>query len=152
MRRGVVKDKDFYAAWNAAHDYCHCCGIAQHLAPSDYGGVGISTHHVVKSGRSDEACNLLRLCGRCHDLAEGHTIRRPDRTTWPKLSLAVCLSIKLVRDPDDFDPVRLAALFGRRLPDALPIPDVFEESYRARRPWDVRHYQGGFDVQEIIEP
>jgi len=36
---------------------------------------GISTHHICKFRRSDEACNLIRLCQTCHDRAELKRVR-----------------------------------------------------------------------------
>lgn len=126
---GAIDDDEWYAGWNREHTFCHCCGIPEGMAAS-MRWPGLSTHHMVKQGRSDEACNLLRLCQRCHDLAEGHQIRDPDTGGYfPKLPLAVCLTIKLEREPGDYDEARLLRLRGRPLPDREPIPEVFREEW-----------------------
>lgn len=126
---GAIDDDEWYAEWNRAHTFCHCCGIPASVASRER-WPGLSTHHIVKQGRSDEACNLIRLCQRCHDLAEGHSIR--DTRTgelFPTLPLAVCLTIKRLREPDDYDEARLLRLRGRPLPDPIPLPDVFAEEW-----------------------
>ena len=134
-----IKDAKFYAAWNAAHDYCQACGVPAHLAANQphCAGVPLSTHHIVKFCRSDEATNLLRLCYRCHQLAEGANLR-VDGDLLPKLKLPVCLTIKQARDPEVLNLERLAELFGRTLPDAEPIPEFIELSYRRWRPNDTQ--------------
>lgn len=117
---GFVKDPAFYAAWAQAHRKCHACGIPTSKAKS-MRWPGLSTHHIIKPGRSDEACNLLRLCQRDHDLAEGRSIR-VNGNLLPKLSIGICLSLKKECSPGEWDPERLAWLFGKSLPDLEPIP------------------------------
>lgn len=130
-----VKDAVFYRAWALAHPFCQCCGVPEAAAPNapGCGGISLSTHHIVKFKRSDEACNLLRLCQRCHDLAEMRSVRVKGELL-PLLYLSVVLTIKRVRDPDAWDPARLEILFGRPLPDPDPVPAFAEESYRRWRP------------------
>lgn len=144
-----VDDPEGYRLWASERQWCHCCGIDADLAVFAYAGIPLSTHHIVKAGRSDEACNLLRLCGRCHDLAEGRNLRVAS-VLLPHLTIAVCLTIKATRDAEAHDPARLAVLFGRRLPDPEPIPPVFEWEFRKRRPWDVRRFFGPVDVGNTL--
>jgi hypothetical protein len=138
-RVGVVKDPVFYKAWAWAHTYCYCCGIRQNR-----GGPfrDLTTHHIVKPGRSDESCNLLRLCLRCHNLAEMQTIVWNGHTL-PTLPLGVCLTLKMARDPVDWNPTRLAQLYLQSLPDMLPVPDVLEQEYRINRPADIAYFYRG---------
>jgi hypothetical protein len=128
------RDPVLYARYAARHNYCQACGIPCVQAVRQR-WPGLSRHHLVKAGRSDEDCNLLVLCQRCHDLAEGLRIRVAGALL-PNLPLAVCLAIKQVRDPAAFDAVRLAVLRGRPLPDPLPIPAFIETEYRQWRPTD----------------
>lgn len=125
-----VKDPKFYKKWAEDHPRCQCCGIGETAARRRDGGVPISTHHIVKFKRSDEACNLLRLCNRCHQLAEG--IRQVEGDLLPKLTLGVCLTIKMMRDAEAYDPERLAQLRGCALPDPEPIPDFLQAEFLAR--------------------
>jgi hypothetical protein len=131
---GIVKDPEFYAEWALSHDHCQACGIPAREAAFQR-WPGLSTHHMVKFKRSDEACNLLRLCKRCHDLAEGLTIRERG-VLYPTLRLPVCLTLKLSREPGDFDAERLRVLYGRPLPDMQPVPEVIEAEFRRWRPWE----------------
>lgn len=133
-----VKDKIFYRQWAEEHDHCQACGIDAQRAVFER-WPGLSTHHIVKFRRSDERCNLLRLCQRCHDLAEGRQIR-VGGLLLPHLTLAVCLGLKLCREPQDMSLERLEELYGRRLPDPGEIPEVIEREYRLHRPHDVFRY------------
>jgi hypothetical protein len=125
------KDKDFYKEWSLRHRHCQACGIQWNRAPWP----GLSTHHLIKQHRAHEACVLLRLCQRCHDAAEGHTVR-VDGVVWPKLTIGVCLTLKLTREPEEVDFDRCKQLRGLNLPDFEPIPAIIEASYRKWRPRD----------------
>jgi hypothetical protein len=125
------RDTEFYRAWGLAHTHCQACGIPAASARV-WRWPGLSRHHIVKFKRSHEECNLLMLCQRCHDLAEGLTVKQ-DGILLPTLPLAVCLSIKAIREPLQFNPARLQELYGRALPSRLPIPGVFEMEYRQWR-------------------
>jgi hypothetical protein len=116
------------------HDRCAACGIPGLNALSDRWPPGLQTHHIIKPGRSDEPCNLLRLCERCHRLAEGERVPRGRALYWPTLPLAVCLALKLAADPEEWNPERLAVLAHRTLPELAPIPAAFLEE---RQHW---HY------------
>jgi hypothetical protein len=49
-----VRDEEFRKAWSARHDFCQACGL--HVSAMPFPGV--SSHHIVKAGRSDEGTNL----------------------------------------------------------------------------------------------
>lgn len=127
-----VKDPVFYKAWAAAHTHCQCCAATLSFPP-------LSTHHIVRRGRSDEACNLLRLCGVCHDLAE-HRTRTVSGVRIADLTLGMCLRLKSDRDPGDFKRQRLEELYGQTLPDLSDIPRELEALYRLRRPWEAARF------------
>jgi hypothetical protein len=147
-----VRDRQFYAAWALRHDHCQACGIPASRA-AFCRWPGLSRHHVVKFKRSDEGCNLLMLCQRCHDLAELRTVREGG-VRLPTLSLAVCLTVKKNREPSEYDHERLRELYGRPLPDLLPVPPVIEAEYRRWRPGAVLQWDRGttdeFDDKEVV--
>lgn len=129
-----VRDPEMYRAWALEHPWCQACGIDAASAHAER-WPGLSTHHIVKAGRSDERCNLLRLCKRCHDLAELLTVKGGDGRELPRLTLAVCLAVKRDRDPGDWAPGRLAELrYPMALPAPAPVPAFLEEEYRRRLP------------------
>ena len=79
-----------------------------------HSNVGMHTHHIVGgSGRSDEACNLIRVCAYCH--------RRIHRTERPVITLYDVLMAKLDHDPKEYDLDRIEELRGSAilLRDAL---------------------------------
>lgn len=109
-----VRDVAGRREWEVRHNWCQSCGVSKDRAPWP----GLSTHHVVRQGRSDEKTNWLRLCHRCHQRAEGLTVR-VNGVVLPKLTLANCLYLKRHHDPEEFDERRLAELYHQ----ALPIPE-----------------------------
>lgn len=123
------KDEARYREFALAHPHCQCCGLHESRSWPP-----LSNHHIIKSGRSHDWCNLLRLCGHpCHSLAEGLDVR--DESTGlliPKLTIGVCISIKLECDPDGFDLDRLRTLRGSRVPDPEPVPEFFNILFRMR--------------------
>lgn len=151
------KDLGGYREWAMAHRFCQCCG-----GRGDFRGT--STHHIVKQHRSHDACNLIRLCGTCHDLAEGLDVR--DESTgllFPKLTIGVCLTLKWCRERAEWDPVRLQQLRGARLPDVAAVPLLFENTYRLRRrglretffdeaAWREHFFPGGDDDGYAVRP
>jgi hypothetical protein len=127
-----VHDAAFYREWAKGHDCCMVCGRPGSVAAHDI--ARLTNHHIVKFRRSDEACNLLRVCDRDHRLCEMHTVRDPvTGAELPKLILPVVLTVKRLRDPGAWDPERLAKLFGRALPDPEPIPEIFLAEWRQWR-------------------
>jgi hypothetical protein len=127
-RVNPVRDREAYDDYLRRHPYCQFCGVPAGRAPWP----GLSRHHVVKFRRSDERCNLLVGCQRDHDLAELRAVR-VGGVLLPKLTLGVCLSVKRERDPANWDPARLAELFGRALPDPEPIPEFLRREWRRWR-------------------
>lgn len=136
----AIKDKDFYSDWAVEHDFCQCCGIHRLKAQFER-WPGLSTHHMVKPGRSDERCNLLRLCERCHACAEMETRVDGKGQKLPYLPLGVCLTIKQLREPEDVDLERLEYLYGQKLPVLEPYPQVYQDEFAYWRPWDIRETQ-----------
>jgi hypothetical protein len=62
-----VKDQEVRRQWAAGHDCCQVCRIDEHKARWVY-ITGLQTHHIIKAGRSHEACNLLRVCEQRHQV------------------------------------------------------------------------------------
>ncbi len=127
-----VKDPGAVRQWADRHDYCQVCGIEEHKARWVY-ITGLQTHHIIKAGRSDEACNLLRVCERCHRIIEGESVPDENGGHWPPLTLAHVLHCKQEHDPQQYDPDRLTVLWRNRprsldfdpLPPPEPLPEVY---------------------------
>ena len=119
------KSEAYYKAWGRRHDYCQACGQPE-------GRVCLETHHLIKSGRAHEGCNLLRVCRRCHNLAEGLDVREGG-VILPKLSLGASLTLKRFREPEEWNPDRLRELRLSNIPDLEPVPFHFERDYRWNR-------------------
>lgn len=101
-----------YAKWNRANTECVHCWTTDNL----------TTHHIIggRGGRSNEPCNLLRLCSSCHDLAEKRSVRGLDGKLLPVLTESNCLWLKKTFNPNEYDPERLQELKGCRLDDPEP--------------------------------
>lgn len=126
-RANAVDDSREYAMWALRHRYCMACGVPYYKAGKER-WPGLTTHHIIKSHRSDEPCNLLRLCGYCHELAENRDVIH-EGVLLPHLGLAICLTLKRLTDPDAWNPERLAALYHRPLPHPQEIPSWFNEEW-----------------------
>ncbi len=130
------KNAELYARWCDDHDFCQCCGIAKELA-SFMRFPGLSTHHICKAGRVHHPANLIRLCARCHDLAEGldTPMWLPDGSKWypPKLRTTHMMWLKRSREPKEYDEAVLRKLHMRPLPELEPVPGVFNIEYLARQ-------------------
>lgn len=122
-----VKDEDARKRYGLEHTRCECCGIAWEVGRKRDGGVGASVHHIIRFGRSDEECNLLLLCARCHGLIHDDEIV-VDGKRLPKITLGMTLWIKRERGP--WNTERLTALYGQTLPDLEPSP--YESEYQRR--------------------
>lgn len=137
----------FYKRWCAVRRECQVCGIGDREAQFKR-FPGLSTHHVVKAGRKHEATNLIRLCQRCHDLAEGIDVpvwvplttdpptlsdgtAQTRKVYYPKLRLPHVLFAKRYVEPEDYLPHRLAEILMRPLPEPEEPPAVF----RVERLW-----------------
>lgn len=94
-----VRDDGFRREWARNRPYCYFCGTNYH----------VETHHILGGfKRSDEACNLVRLCAQCH--------RRVHNVEAPKITLADVLEAKARHDPHQVDLRRLRELNGKELP------------------------------------
>lgn len=137
QKAGAVRDESGRKKWAAHHDYCMACGRSAAAAASDINAwPGLQTHHIEKSGRSDEPCNYLRVCGECHNRIESHTVtRRIDgtRVVLPKITYGMTLWLKRRATLAEYDPARLAVLRGRPLPDVEEPPAELLAEYEARR-------------------
>lgn len=109
-----LRDPELRRWWAIERERCMACGILRHQS-----FMGLQTHHLIKFGRSDEYCNLLALCPRCHMAAEEGCYGRPS------LSLAHCLWLKRHHDPENWQPERLAELRGQPLPELEEPPDWY---------------------------
>lgn len=93
---------------------CQICGLPLTTRHGD-------VHHIVGgAGRSDEACNLLRLCNSfsgCHD--ESWSVMLP-QALWAKWRT----------NRENLDWVRLAVLLGHFLPEPKP-PAWYNEEHDA---------------------
>jgi len=135
----AVRDRATLRQWAQRHEYCQVCGIG--WGGARWAGLaGLQTHHIIKPGRSDEPCNLLRVCGRCHRIIEGERVPDGHGGHWPRLTLAHVLYCKREHDPEEYDPDRLTVLWRHRqreggfdpLPQPEPLPEVFQAE---RRRW-----------------
>ena len=130
QRAGKIKDVAGRAEWSMRHTYCACCGHSGTF------GRWLECHHLCGgAGRSDEPCNYLRLCNRCHMLAEGHQIRE-NGVVLPNLSMGATLWLKRFVDPDEYKPERLAELLHENLPDLEVPPAILLTERLQRRPWE----------------
>lgn len=138
MRSRPVRDVAARQTWALQHSHCQGCGLPGIEAARQV--MGLTCHHIIKPGRSDEPCNFLLLCQRCHDLAELRTIRDTQGRALPTLPWPVCLTLKRYREPECFDLARCLELRQTGAIELPPIPAFLEAHYRARRPWDVKRH------------
>ncbi len=131
-----VRDPEAVREWSDRHDSCQVCGIDDHTARWAQ-ITGLQTHHIIKAGRSDEPCNLLRVCERCHRIIEGESVPDERGGHWPHLTLAHVLYCKQEHDPRQYDPDRLTMLWRNRKRaidfDPLPPPEPLPEAFIAER-------------------
>ena len=131
-----VKNREAIQQWDDRHDCCQVCGIDESKARWVH-ITGLQTHHIIKAGRSDEPCNLLRACERCHRIIEGESVPDEKGGHWPPLTLAHVLHCKREHDPQQYDPDRLTVLWRNRQRtldfDPLPRPEPLPEMYLAER-------------------
>ena len=116
--------------------YCQVCGIGQ-FATRWARRTGLQTHHIIKPGRSDEPCNLLRVCEQCHRIVEGERVPHDKGGHYPKLTLAHVLHCKREHDPHEYDLDRLTVLWRHRKRkdgfDPLPTPQALPETFMEKR-------------------
>lgn len=105
--RNVVRDDRLRKEWATNRHYCYLCGGSRFQA-------WVQTAHIFGGAmRSDEPCNLLRLCVHCH-------MRDHDGWGERKLTLAHKLWLKKKYDPEEYDEERLLELSCRV---SLPEPE-----------------------------
>jgi hypothetical protein len=93
----------------------------------------LETHHIAKQGRVHETWNLSRLCRRCHDLAEGHSIRHNGELL-PKLTAANVLWLKSMHDWPHYDRPALRERWRTLdLPLARQPEEFFWDQYERNR-------------------
>jgi hypothetical protein len=112
------KDDVFYKKWAAQHKSCMVCGISE-VDAMCHRWPGLDCHHIVKPGRAHEATNLIRVCRRCHQLAEGSAIPgniNGVKYLWPKLTIENVIWCKMLEDHESVDLLRLSELLGRYVP------------------------------------
>lgn len=137
QKAGIVRKPAAVTAWARDFPYCMACGIPAYRAEFER-WPGLSTHHLVGgAARSDEDCNFLRLCQRCHDLTHGACVR-VDGVRLPKLTRGHLLWCKMHCDPVGFNLQRIAALLMRDEVSTEPIPDMIEQEWTRWRPHHVR--------------
>ncbi len=111
--------------WAERREHCSACGVSKKAARRR-DGQAPGPRHICLINRVNEPGNLLFLCARCARLADGKGE--------PHMGIGVLLTIKVVRDPDEYDPGLLAVLFGQELPDLMPVPDAIEREFRRHHP------------------
>jgi hypothetical protein len=132
----LLKNQEAVRQWAEGHDFCQVCGIDENKARWVQ-ITGLQTHHIIKAGRSDEPCNLLRVCERCHRIIEGESVPDEKGGHWPRLTLAHVLYCKREHDPQQYDSDRLTVLWRNRQRtvgfNPLPLPELLPEVYIAER-------------------
>ena len=104
--------------------YCMACGRTSGKWSGEW--LVMTTHHIIKPGRADEPCNLIRLCWfPCHELAEGKLVRREGRL-FPPLTLAHVLWLKKRANHSEWDPERLRELLHENLPEPEEPVEFFK--------------------------
>jgi len=126
-----IRDESARRAWAAQHDYCFACGASLDYLQAI--GSWLETHHLARGvGRSDEPCNLFRSCMRDHKLCHGEQVVAYG-VRLPLLTLGMQLTIKQLATPDEWNPERLAVLYGQCLPSLAPVPEWFQMEFLRNR-------------------
>lgn len=131
----AYENDDAIRDWASGKTACAACWI-DYVEAERSGFLGLQAHHIIKRSRvrCDRPWNLLRLCERCHRLAEGECIR-VDGIVLPVLTEGHCLWLKLTADPDEWRPKMLAKLKAPvKLEGLLPLPIVLLRERQRRRP------------------
>lgn len=136
--------------WKQQHDRCQCCGISYNstwITP-EWDRGGFEVHHIVYKSQlgTDEVCNLLCLCHRCH-----HQAAHNGHSKW-NLTLANMLWVKKTCGDWEWDEERLLEMrrgkrnireFTQGTPKKFTptvLPDVYLEE---RRRWGYGRANGG---------
>ena len=130
--QNITTDIDVRGAWSLEHDRCQVC----HVPWERSGWLGLATHHIIhgSNGRSDEPCNLLRTCSRCHDMIhDGQYRDEIMKELLPTITLGMVLWVK--SHTDEWDAERLTELYHRNLPDwEVLAPYYLAERTKWRKP------------------
>jgi hypothetical protein len=119
-----IYSPDARRAWLLAGDHGERCQVCHRPAlPTDWPPHVI--HHIIRgaNGRSDEPCNFLFLCARCHSLCHDAWIQDKAGQPLPEITLGMQLWIK--SQTSEWNPERLGQLYHRRLPELEPLPDYY---------------------------
>lgn len=111
--------------WMQERDRCAVCGIATWQMYRERWPFWLQCHHICKPGRSDEPCNFLPVCERCHRVIEGERVPCGKGIYCPPLPMGVVLWIKREMTSKEWRPGRLAELYHRALPELQEIPDFY---------------------------
>ena len=142
MKRGVVKDKHRRKAWAYAQlDRCMVCGIPYIRSLYARFPHGLHVHHIIggTGGRSDEPCNFLLVCDRCHRMLHGERVPDGRGGRFPRLNRSHALWCKREANPDESDPERLAVLAFRK---SLAGPEELPQAIREERDFWLRPISG----------
>jgi len=126
-----ITDQEVRERWRSEGDHGDRCQVC-HRPWARAGWRGMWVHHIIHgaNGRSDESCNFLFVCGRCHDMIHDGCYRdEQTKELQPHITLGMVLWIK--SHTSEWDADRLAALYHRRLPDLeILAPYYLEERTR----------------------
>lgn len=115
-KSGVITNSAVRERWLLEGDHGDRCQIC-HRPWARAGWRGFNVHHIIHgaNGRSDEPCNLLLVCGRCHDMIHDGCYR-DERTKLllPAITLGMVLWVK--SHTEEWDESRLTLLYHRTLP------------------------------------
>jgi hypothetical protein len=109
-----IRDVPARLEWARDRDVCMVCGLHVRFLRRRF-PAGLFTHHICGNAcRSDEPCNLLRVCARDHDRIHANEV-----------TLGNVLWCKRQYDAENYDAGRIMALRGRAsLPDLEPPPRI----------------------------
>ena len=124
-KAGVVTDPDARQRWKEEGDHGDRCQVC-HRPWARAGWLGVAVHHIIRgsNGRSDEPCNLLLVCGRCHAMIhDGGYYDEKTGLPLPTITLGMVLWVK--SHTDEWDEERLTALYHRNLPAWEILPAYY---------------------------
>ena len=110
--------------WKMEGDHGDRCQVCRRPT-SAYQWRGFAIHHIIGGAnvRSDEPCNFLLVCARCHDMVyNGPGGHRDERTGEPLPIITLGHTLWIKSHTDEWDEDRLTALYHQALPawDILP--------------------------------
>jgi hypothetical protein len=115
---------------NTASPWCWACGRSDYDRPPWWSAPWlIERAHICNKPRRLDVRAVVLLCSACHRTSHGE---RLVRWSLPKLTLENLLWIKLMRDPEGFDPEFLQTSSVRLLPSPVQPPLVYLKEYASR--------------------